>query len=351
MILICCGGVPLRIANMQIANLFPKRRSAVITLYSGAFSASAFSFVILKLIYDAGASFSWSCYFLVAISVIMLPTTILLLPSHLISDTSNLMDNLSGNCARITSPQSPPPPAHESIFMSKKSEIISPIIVGKFKYITDSYKTVSRNSPARCPPVNSSTLQGYHNAAFQASLSDLNSDLSSIQINSANASIPLTISLLSIAFLLHQSWYAWMVTYTTLYVGSMNLWLNRVTHDASSASDFSKIYGFCQISALILAPMAGFWMDAQINKANEEKDEMKKRIKQIKSAFLPMFFTTLMLVGIIACRFFNTHNSVYISIAFVTLLRSFMVAVGSAYLRTRFVDCIIECLITNYCLH
>ncbi|CAL1295119.1 unnamed protein product [Larinioides sclopetarius] len=47
--LMCLAGVPLRLANMQIANLFPARRSTVITLYSGAFTASASIFIFTKI--------------------------------------------------------------------------------------------------------------------------------------------------------------------------------------------------------------------------------------------------------------------------------------------------------------
>lgn len=310
---------------MQIANLYPKQRSVVITLYSGAFSASAFSFVILKFIYDAGASFFWSCYLLVGLSVLMMPTTIFLLPPFLIDELPT--EGLNNEPEPPPPPPLAEPPFHQPIFMTKKAEIISPIIVGKFKYISD--KTWSRASGRRFAQ---NAGQGHDNPAFDGSLSSLNDFQDP---HAKDESSPFSASLLSIAFLLHQAWYGWMVTYMTMYVGSMNLWLDRVVHNNPSATDFAQIYGSCQILALVLAPLAGLWMDAKINKAEKEDDEMKKRIKRIRSGFWPMLFTTLMLIGIVVCRSFNNHEAIYTSIAFVTVLRSFMVAVGSAYLRAR----------------
>lgn len=101
------------------------------------------------------------------------------------------------------------------------------------------------------------------------------------------------------------------------------------------ASNFSKIFGMVQVLALILAPMAGLVMDHQVNSAAKFSDPFTRKLKQIQSGFWPMLFTTLTLAAILVCRFFNSTTAVYTSILFITLLRSFLVAVASAYLRIR----------------
>lgn len=101
------------------------------------------------------------------------------------------------------------------------------------------------------------------------------------------------------------------------------------------ASNFSKIFGIVQILALILAPIAGFIMDHQVNSASKEIDPFKRRLARIKAGYWPMMFTTTTLAAILICRFFNSTTAVYASIVFITLLRSFLVAVASAYLRIR----------------
>ncbi|GFX16008.1 solute carrier family 43 member 3 [Trichonephila clavipes] len=65
-----------------IADLFPERRSTVITLYSGAFSASASVFVFIKYGFDAGLPWEWACFLLVVLSALMLPVTLFVLPAN-----------------------------------------------------------------------------------------------------------------------------------------------------------------------------------------------------------------------------------------------------------------------------
>lgn len=101
------------------------------------------------------------------------------------------------------------------------------------------------------------------------------------------------------------------------------------------ASNFSKVFGIVQVLALVLAPMAGFLMDSQVNAASRELDPFKRRLNRIKAGFWPMMFTTATLAATLVCRFFDTATAIYISIIFITLLRSFLVAVASAYLRIR----------------
>uniref|UniRef100_T1K030 Major facilitator superfamily (MFS) profile domain-containing protein n=1 Tax=Tetranychus urticae TaxID=32264 RepID=T1K030_TETUR len=354
-ILLCLGGVPLRIANMQIANLFPKQRSSVITFYSGAFSASAFTFVILKFMFDAGLSFYWTSFTLVLLSLAMLPATFFLLPSTVIKE-----DDLSGSKLALT-------------FTGNRKyyekNITGPVTLEKFRSLKS--PSTGRKIPNKLSsglPIPQRTTYEADNLAYVSHGSDDDSlgNLSHISTTSTvttgattptssvdgspslsastvtpNPSVspppvPLKVSLFSLAFLLHQWWFSWLITYMIMYVGSMNLWLNRVTHDAVVAGNFTKIYGLIQILSLAIAPLAGFWMDYQVNQADLVADPLERKLKRINSGFWPMMFTTATLAGILACRFFNTPLAIYISILFITFLRSFLVAVASAFLRIRF---------------
>ena len=93
-----------------------------------------------------------------------------------------------------------------------------------------------------------------------------------------------------------------------------------------------------QILALVLAPIAGFIMDYQVNAANLVPDPFKRRLARVQAGFWPMIFTTTTLTAVLACRFFDSPVAIYTSIIFITLLRSFLVAVASAYLRIRWVS-------------
>lgn len=66
-----------------------------------------------------------------------------------------------------------------------------------------------------------------------------------------------------------------------------------------------------------------------------ESDQSKRRLCQAQSGFVPILITTATLTIACACRFFNTSAAVYASLVFITLLRSFLIAVASAYIRVR----------------
>jgi hypothetical protein len=115
----------------------------------------------------------------------------------------------------------------------------------------------------------------------------------------------------------------------------MNLWTESFTNDLQTASNFTEIYGIAQLTSIVLAPIPGIFMDFNINKADKETDPFEKKLKRIQSCFLPISITTLLLISCLICRFFNNEIAVYVSIAFMTLFRLFLIAVGTAYLRIR----------------
>ena len=367
---------------MQIANLFPKQRSSVITFYSGAFSASAFTFVILKFMFDAGLSFYWTCFTLVLCSLSMLPATFFLLPSTVITEddqTNSKVDlTFTGNRKyyekNITGPvtlekfrviKSPPMGRKASPSLTSStsslpqiSSSLEPItttssttkltsvglpIPQRLTYEADNLAYVSHGSDeeslGNLSHISSTstvtTGATTPNSSVERSPSSLSPSSTIPPDKSAPQVVPLKVSLFSLAFLLHQWWFSWLITYMIMYVGSMNLWLNRVTHDAVVAGNFTKIYGLIQILSLVLAPLAGFWMDYQVNQADLVTDPLERKLKRINSGFWPMMFTTATLAGILGCRFFDTPTAIYLSILFITFLRSFLVAVASAFLRIR----------------
>jgi hypothetical protein len=147
---------------------------------------------------------------------------------------------------------------------------------------------------------------------------------------------PLKLSLMSWSFNLYQWWYSWFFTYMVLYIGSLNLWAEIVTNDLQTASKFAQIYGLAQLTSLVLAPIPGIFMDLSIKKANEETDPFERKLKRFQSCFWPISVTSLLATACLICQFFKTEIAIYISIAFMTLFRLFVMAVGTAYIRIRF---------------
>lgn len=252
------AGVPLRIANMQLANYYPKRRSTIITFYSGAFSASAVIFVLLKALYDWGVlGFFGISMLLVIFSLIMFPFTFLALPKHKVVDEETDSNKPATESGRVEQPRRKPSetPSQQILFRGKRvSDVslketfahINPVALEKYANLGSPTQTRKATqpkvltSPVRSPIPPASTLD---------------SGASSIV-----RKLPLRASLTSIPYLLHQFWYSWLLTYMIMYVGSMNLWLDRTTDDINKASNMVKVYGIVQILALVLAPLAGLFM-------------------------------------------------------------------------------------------
>jgi cation transport ATPase len=147
---------------------------------------------------------------------------------------------------------------------------------------------------------------------------------------------PLKLSLMSWTFNLYQWWYSWLFTYMVLYIGSFNLWAQSVTKDLKTVSNFAQVYGLAQLASLVLAPIPRILMDFCIKKADEETDPFERKLKRFQSCFWPISVTTLLATACLICQFFKTEIAVYISIAFMTLFRLFLMAVGTAYIRIRF---------------
>lgn len=344
-ILLCLGGVPIRIANMQFANLFPKNRSTVITFYSGAFSASAVLFVFLKSAYDAGLSFATASSSLVLLSLLMVPVTFILLPKDKVREPTDdePNDDLDSSLQQIikskkyaksnisligsditlegykeiSSPLSikksfgtlkmdtQPLDKNGDTISGKQDEgITGPYILrrgGKCSKVTsiNINNSINRGNNAINEPSSAeSTVSGYSDCCSSCSPCSSSSsvpsmlakeiakesaiandqgdfvnglcpncalvnkgfksdDLSTVKsinhppsmmsgVSSRSVSVsegssspgsggtidpPLSQSLISLAFTLHQWWYSWLITYMIMYVGTMNLWLDRVTDD------------------------------------------------------------------------------------------------------------------------
>ncbi len=360
------GGVPIRIANMQFSNLYPARRSTIISVYSGAFSASSIIYVIIQHIYEGTTiSFFWANFILVFLSLLMIPFTLFVLPADRIAEEkppapANVsekpklsLQDFNHNTEKEKSEkfeknrdenvEEQQLPTSEELFDRRKSVVfaISPITLQNFKSVGS--PTVERRNSAGF--VNEAFLQDEESALEKQKQKTngalLNGQLSHPQNPKPSsppantAAPPLSVSLGSFAYNLHQMWFSWMITYMLLYVGSMNMWTERVTSDKAHQSSFVNLYGLFQVLALVISPLAGLLMDWKLNAANSEPDPLERRIKRIQSGFWPLFITSLTLLICVLCHYFDTQEFVYTSIIFITVYRAFLLAVGSAFLRVR----------------
>ncbi|XP_072132686.1 equilibrative nucleobase transporter 1-like [Mobula birostris] len=80
LILIGVGGVFLLTTNLKAGILFGRKRSTVITMYTGAFGSAAIVFLVVKVVYEAGFSLKAIFLFISCLSVLHVLRTVFLLP-------------------------------------------------------------------------------------------------------------------------------------------------------------------------------------------------------------------------------------------------------------------------------
>lgn len=356
----------------QFANLYPKIRSSIITLYSGAFSASSIVFVILKYVYEHGIDYYYATSILFFTSLLILPITFFLLPPDQVREDdgkppANRKDPTNHAAFTIENKS-----ALEASSAANKSELdrnadqycneneikftrqkfnriyeqnfntIQPIKLEKFQYIGSPKLKRKENLDDRSAPVELDAQIMVNSNAEGLDKQDLPlTKLDNRDEKKRTGRLPLKLSLYSLPYIIHQYWFCWLITYMIMYVGSMNLWIRRITEDVDKASFYLKVYGLLQVFSLVLAPMAGGIMDFEVSRASKETDPNKRRLKMAKAGFWPLLLTNLSLVGVIICKFFDDETAIYISIILNTFLRSFLIAVASAYLRIRYVWCVV----------
>ena len=303
---------------MQFSNLYPAKRSTIISVYSGAFSASSIIYVILQYNYaHNGISFFWVNFILVLFSLLMIPFTLFILPPDKIRDGGEILED------------------HKMVDQDKFAQPQPTLFSRRSTVFAISQITLQNYKPVSSPKLN--RKNGFVNEAFDSDEPYLSIDSRQLTTTKATTPVspPLGISLNSFAYNLHQLWFSWMITYMLMYVGSMNLWTERVTYNKDHQLAFVNLYGLFQVLALVISPLAGLLMDWQLGKAESVDDPLEKRLIRTQSGFWPLFITTITLLLCVFCHFFDTKEFIYISIVFITIYRAFLLAVGSAFLRIR----------------
>ncbi|KAJ6215554.1 hypothetical protein RDWZM_010054 [Blomia tropicalis] len=347
-------GVPLRIANMTIADYFPNHRSTIISIYSGAFSASPLVFVLCKYFYDhygPSVSYIGVMSVLFVLSLMMIPTTFIFLPQPSSNGikTFNWIQLFRHRTKNDDDDDDKDKQKKEEGEEDKDDEVTFRFIDDEtmidnvdiqhsnMETAVDHNDVEDIDKAYQSPPtyrtkVSSSSIIVPKDKSSYGCLCRLFSNAS------LNDEIPLSISIYSFSFMVHMLWFSWLNTYMVLYSGSLVLWLSRVTDNEHMISTIIQSFGLIQSTALFIAPMAGYIMDNRIMVAKNTKsnEPIRQRLASAQSAFRSMIITNLALSGGTIARFYDHPIGVYVSIIFITLLRSFLIAVASAYIRVRF---------------
>ncbi|XP_023241939.1 solute carrier family 43 member 3-like isoform X1 [Centruroides sculpturatus] len=309
-LLLGLGGSQIRMNNFLIANLFPSQKSSVISLYNGAFCASAAIFLIAKCMYPYGFDMKTSCVFLAGLSGLMLIPTMFLLPVNTIE----------------TSDDDSPDIFDSSMIVSEKSSSIHK------NESADSIDNTAENNLEKSA-ITTTKTKDYGSTSENKSYV--------IKPDSHN----LQQSFLSLDYLLHLIWSCVLGLGLAVYGGTFDHWVESITDDVVTVSNLIEWFGFCHIPMLLIAPLAGMWLDYGLNAAKNEDDPVK-RIKMARSTvFWCLFLTTVVQLIQIICMFFNSVHIVYASLFIFIFNRPLVNALSVVYLRICFPSKQFNCLL------
>lgn len=219
---------------MQFANLYPKIRSSIITLYSGAFSASSIVFVFVKFGYEHGIDYYYATGILFLVSLLILPATFFLLPEREVREDDSkppANEKDPGNHAaftienkRVLDKDAEDYCQENGIKFSRQNfnrfyaqnfNTIQPIQLEKFQYIgSPQLKRKENGETDRTAPVELDAKIMVNAGAQGVDKLDLPlTKLDNTKEKKKPEPLPLKLSLYSLPYIVHQYWFCWLITY------------------------------------------------------------------------------------------------------------------------------------------
>ncbi|XP_069765950.1 equilibrative nucleobase transporter 1-like isoform X2 [Narcine bancroftii] len=307
---LCCtaiGGIIFLITNLQIGNLFGEHRSTVITLYNGAFDSSSITFLIVKVLYEAGLSLQSIFLFISSLSVILVLRTIFLLPrksipypvpegytfgAHcgpLTPDTSD-QDRCQGDPPDTQTVKSPKGPQEQA---DGVSDVLIPLTVG---------------SPGQ----------------------------------DATESVPTFRScVLSSLFLTHCVWLSLMQLRHYLFIGTLNPMLIQLAdNDPQLVSRFTNAFAFIQFCGILFAPWNGLILDRRRRRSKRlDRDPAPpsaQRRDDMDASILSLALTVGQCICFSICASVPVLELQYLTFILQVVNRSFLYGGHASFIATAF---------------
>ncbi|XP_013418172.2 uncharacterized protein LOC106179183 [Lingula anatina] len=288
------GGFMFRTTGMQLRWLFPTRKSTIGTLISGTTDMSSFSFVLVKLAYDAGVPYRLS---LIAMGcgtfVIATATTIVLSPREQVSESDDCRcgrslrtknsphDASSMKCARNKEPKFDcdnyalevdsdinvkPNPAMGNDTPDGDSKNSSNFAIpGKNEGITEGSLEKPGMDIDGFSVHNHLSTQNLFSVAEQVDASVLKENKSKVIATRVEEYVPFSSVLKNPMFWLTELWYSCNVLLIASYFGSFNAIVDyRAYGDRNLTSHYTNVFGYMQLGFSIpLALTVGHFLDRQ----------------------------------------------------------------------------------------
>ncbi|XP_061075976.1 equilibrative nucleobase transporter 1-like [Conger conger] len=291
---IAFGSSMLLLTNMQVGNLFDIHHSTVITLFTGAYSSSAITFLIIKVASERGMSLHHSFFFLSACSIIHLMRTFILMPKMHIPYPLPEGYTYGMNCSQIK--------CNRCCLTNKAQRDNTEPVQGE---------------------------EGIENAT-----SELGNPQQTPQTDSFKQCV------LSWLFLWHLVWVSVTALRHLLFIGTLNPMLTLLAHgDTAQVSHYTNAFAYTQLCGILCAALNGLIIDRYKGKLRAEGETEEEG--NLRSVVLSLFLTATAL----QCLLFSICATIpvlplqYLTFVLQVVNRAFSFGGNAAFISIAFPVC------------
>ncbi|XP_033627450.1 large neutral amino acids transporter small subunit 4-like isoform X2 [Asterias rubens] len=262
------GGIMVTFTSFQVANLFPAKRSTIISFSIGSYASAAILFLILKVLYDLGLSRQYIFTGVAIATLFVVVNCIINVPMEPIPDPEDAKFGIHFNILR----------ADHKVTGKQFYSIVSS--VGR-RLSVDEEKPPAEILLRKGSKIYSSQ----HNLELQLNLEVIKKKAKkSSKDRSLIGNVFTPLYLLSLVVM--------CITQLRLlfFIGSLTSMLEGITGgDTDTVNSFIYIFGILQLMCLVTSPLIGSVMDYKIKetldnlKGNKRKNSVNKRAMSISS--------------------------------------------------------------------
>ncbi|XP_078392354.1 equilibrative nucleobase transporter 1-like [Cetorhinus maximus] len=319
------GGILFLLTNMQVGNLFGKRRSTIITLYNGAFDSSSAVFLVVKVLYEAGMSLRSMFLFISCLSSIHIMRTYALLPWRKIPYPVPEGYTYGMRCGK--SDASAPTPEDET--RSQREPLR-----GGGEEGTGNEKDEGSGKTERDAAKGQEVIEPSDGTALQFKRPE-----------DSKEEIPSFKScLLSKIFLSHLLWLSVMQLRHYLFIGTLNPMLELLARgDTRVVSKYTNAFAFTQFFGVFCAPWNGLIMDRHKHRASSPDlasgSAASHRLADMKSAILSLTITVTQCILFSICAAIPLLPVQYLTFVLQVVNRSFLFGGHAAFTTIAYPSC------------
>ncbi|XP_061074776.1 equilibrative nucleobase transporter 1-like [Conger conger] len=322
---IAIGNSMLLLTNMQVGNLFDTHRSTIITLYIGAFSSSAITFLIIKVASERGISLHYSFFFLSACSIIHLMRTFILMPKRHIPYPLPEGYTYGMNCGQIKC---------NRCCLTKKAQRDNTEPVQGEEGIENA--TSEQGSPQQTPQTDICRFCP-HGMLIHLKICICPSVLLDLSLH------PLPVDsfkqcVLSWLFLWHLVWLSVMALRQILFIGTLNPMLTLLTHgDTAQVSHYTNVFAYTQLCGILCAPLNGLIIDRYKAKLQAEGETEEE--SNLGSVVPSLFLIALQCLLFSICTTIPVLPLQYLTFVLQVVNRAFSTGGNAAFISIAFPVC------------